>query len=72
MSEGHDLGSEDGPSHSNPMMSRKGLINGVPLSEQSNGTRGSALFGRSKKKEKAAREALGRKAEEPLPGSGGE
>ena len=49
-----------------------GLINGLPTDAPKRKGRGLPLLGRFKRKRRAAREALERKATEPLPGADGE
>ncbi len=49
-----------------------GLINGLPNDGARSRTGSRPLFGRLKRKRRAAREALERKAREPLPGAGDE
>jgi hypothetical protein len=62
-------GLTDGPSPG--MATDDGLINGIARRSETRAERGPWLFRRSKKKRRAAREALGRKAAEPLPGADG-
>ncbi len=49
-----------------------GLINGLPNDGERSRTGSRPLFGRLRRKRRAAREALERKAREPLPGAGDE
>jgi hypothetical protein len=49
-----------------------GLINGMGSGERPPKRRGLPLIGRSRKRRRAARQALERKAAAPLPGSDGE
>jgi hypothetical protein len=49
-----------------------GLINGMGSGERPAKGRGLPLLGMSRKRRRAAREALERKASEPLPGSDGD
>jgi hypothetical protein len=49
-----------------------GLINGMGSGPRPPNNRGLPLLGRSRKRRRAAREALERKASEPLPGTDGD
>jgi len=49
-----------------------GLINGLPNEGHSHEGRGLGLIGRSRRRRRAVREAMERKARAPLPGADGE
>ena len=53
------------------VIANDGLINGVTRQPEPPGGKGRGLLGLVKKKRRAARTALGRKAAEPLPGADG-